>query len=89
MQFWQFKKIGNKVNRFLSFLRGLPHHINYRVTTLIVREIIRVLHATFLDGPTVATKTPQQEAPVLGRGALCADSMGLVSLVNFSCPIIY
>ena len=25
----------------------------------------------------VATKTPQEAAPVLGRGALCADSMGL------------
>ena len=26
---------------------------------------------------TVATKTPQEAEPVLGRGALCADSMGL------------
>jgi hypothetical protein len=26
----------------------------------------------------VATKTPTENAPVLGRGALCADSMGLV-----------
>ncbi|KAI0779816.1 SNF2 family N-terminal domain-containing protein [Fomes fomentarius] len=25
----------------------------------------------------IATKTPQETAPVLGRGALCADSMGL------------
>ncbi|PCH43964.1 hypothetical protein WOLCODRAFT_133049 [Wolfiporia cocos MD-104 SS10] len=25
----------------------------------------------------IATKTPQQQAPTLGRGALCADSMGL------------
>ena len=25
----------------------------------------------------VATKTPQEAEPVLGRGALCADSMGL------------
>ncbi|KAI0633366.1 SNF2 family N-terminal domain-containing protein [Trametes polyzona] len=25
----------------------------------------------------IATKTPQEAAPVLGRGALCADSMGL------------
>lgn len=27
--------------------------------------------------PQVATKTPQANAPELGRGALCADSMGL------------
>ena len=26
----------------------------------------------------VATKTPQEAVPVLGRGALCADAMGLV-----------
>ncbi|KAG5635503.1 hypothetical protein H0H81_011022 [Sphagnurus paluster] len=25
----------------------------------------------------IATKTPQEEAPLLGRGALCADAMGL------------
>jgi hypothetical protein len=27
----------------------------------------------------VATKTPQVTPPILNRGALCADSMGLVS----------
>ncbi|KAH9942327.1 SNF2 family N-terminal domain-containing protein [Epithele typhae] len=36
----------------------------------------------FRNGPkpyyyNIATKTPQQTAPELGRGALCADSMGL------------
>ena len=33
----------------------------------------------------VATKTPQEAPPKLGRGALCADSMGLYVL-NFSVP---
>ena len=30
------------------------------------------------DKSSVATKTPQSQPPVLGRGALVADSMGLV-----------
>lgn len=32
-----------------------------------------IAHSRFV----VATKTPQEAAPALGRGALCADSMGL------------
>ena len=33
---------------------------------------------------SVATKTPTQDAPLLGRGALCADSMGLVWPLNLA-----
>ena len=36
------------------------------------------LRSTCSESILVATKTPQTDAPVLGRGALCADSMGLV-----------
>ncbi|KII92184.1 hypothetical protein PLICRDRAFT_133581 [Plicaturopsis crispa FD-325 SS-3] len=53
VQFWQFRKSGNK-----------PYYYN------------------------IATKSPQEAPPVLGRGALCADSMGLGKTLTMLALII-
>jgi SWI/SNF-related matrix-associated actin-dependent regulator of chromatin subfamily A3 len=74
VQFWQYQKNGAQA-RFISL------HMNEQLTT-----ICRRITTTVSEHPSwelrlmsfiVATKTPHAN-PVLNRGALCADSMGLV-----------
>ena len=76
VQFWQLRKTGTKVcaKNMTSILVAL---------TSPIRLIIIIASSVFFprlqngDIFLVATGTPQEAAPVLGRGALCADSMGL------------
>ena len=49
-------------------------------STLMVRVAALCIFLCTDSICVVATKTPQQTPPLLGRGALCADSMGLVSI---------
>lgn len=48
-----------------------------RCITIIVSDTGSCCKTRLTVDISVATKTPQETAPVLGRGALCADSMGL------------
>ena len=58
----------------------LPSRSTSTVSAATVREVVTVaIERAYL----VATKTPQQTPPLLGRGALCADSMGLVSVIHY------
>ena len=79
IQFWQLKKAGNKV-RVNGLVRVLPFDVLFLQTYYYNRKS-RPTSLSYLSNTSlVATKTPQEAVPVLGRGALCADSMGLVSL---------
>ena len=79
VQFWQLRK-GNKVRWIWSRSKSDADEVAMsRFTTTTVSRDQSIFGN--VAGPTsctsVATKTPQEAAPVLGRGALCADSMGL------------
>lgn len=76
VQFWQLKKADGKVSGGPFSNPTSIHTILYRrFSSTVSRNPLPVpLPLTFLK---VATKTPQQTPPQLGRGALCADSMGL------------
>lgn len=77
VQFWQLKQNNGKVNAFFFVSRFvLTDAFPFRGFTSIVRLTPLAIHPPlmFLE---VATKTPQETPPQLGRGALCADSMGL------------
>jgi hypothetical protein len=68
--------VGTRSVRNFMFLFPIILTTAIRRTIIIVSQVFlaRLLHD---DVHVVATKTPQETAPVLGRGALCADSMGL------------
>jgi len=84
VQFWQLKKADGKVSDMPFFQPCICSYTFHRHSTSIVR------HNLLLVSPAphfilVATKTPQETPPKLGRGALCADSMGLY-VSSFSTP---
>lgn len=86
VQFWQLRKgVSGKVRRH-------THPYEPPLTTSSPSRIISTVSAgsflfmVLLTRSAVATKTPQEAPPALGRGALCADSMGLVSA---KCRYIY
>ena len=85
VQFWQLKKADGKVSDMLFFFSLASVH------TLFTDILLQSCVITFFSFPQlltlflVATKTPQETPPKLGRGALCADSMGLY-VSGFSTP---
>ena len=84
MQFWQLKKADGKVSSVLFFQPyTYPHTLRRLITLIVCRNSPH--YPSFSPLLEVATKTPQQAPPRLGRGALCADSMGLY--VHSSCTL--
>ena len=71
--------------RCSSMTHCLPSRSTSMVSAATLREVVTVaIERLYL----VATKTPQQTPPLLGRGALCADSMGLVSIINYTADYV-
>lgn len=75
VQFWQLRKNGAQVGNILPFAELLSNNFVRPTTTIVCYHLAD--HTRVLNVSLVATKTPQANAPELGRGALCADSMGL------------
>lgn len=79
VQFWQLRKMGAKVLPLIVLLYALPKiSFNGSHTIIIVSSQRARYNLILILNNAVATNTPPEIAPVLGRGALCADSMGLV-----------
>ena len=86
VQFWQLRKANGKVSGVLFSTSTSVHTFHFRHFTLIVCHNPSSRFPTPLTFLKVATKTPQEMPPILGRGALCADSMGLYVFPCPTCP---
>jgi hypothetical protein len=77
VQFWKYRTTGAKVRPVfrVAWVACLPL---CRLITTIVRVRHDLVVVPLMPRALVVTKTPQEAPPVLGRGALCGDSMGLV-----------
>lgn len=76
VQFWQLKRNNGKVSVcFNRALQLLTRSVSaFLLQSCVTSPFLSLRAFNFLE---VATKTPQEAPPKLGRGALCADSMGL------------
>ena len=80
VQFWRYCKTGDKVREANYRPSIYLHNIFSLITSTVSLQIFYFAIRLHPFAVKVATKTPQAitNPPVLGRGALVADSMGLV-----------